>query len=96
MNMKYFIYRLEITDGEHQYYSSGTCQGQNMQIAIDTANEAARNWYDDEDDQKNITQDGNEYQTWAHQCGCVHAAVDQIEEIPEADYRILVKYPSYL
>ena len=95
--MRYYIYRLEITDGEHQYYSSGLCVSGTGDIdsAIDCANEAARDWYED-DRRQNITDEGKDYQVWEHQCGTIICAVDQVEEIPAEDYLILTKYPSYI
>lgn len=93
--MKYFICRLEITDGEHGYYSSSVFASKDMKEAVDIANNKARDWYDDEERSENITTPGNEFQSWEHLGGEVICAVDIVTEIPEDHFNILNQYGSF-
>jgi hypothetical protein len=94
--MKHFIYRLEITDGEHQYYSSGLCRAMNEKNAIKKAGAAAKTWYE-ADKPEDIRQSGGypiyQFSGWVNDVIC---GVDQVEEITKEHYNILSEYIAYL
>lgn len=96
--MKKYYYRLEITDGEHQYYSPGVLEAVDLETAIQGANEQARLWYDSPpgwryDSESNQAKDSRvDFIEYEHLGGEVLAEVDQLSEIPEHHYEVLKQY----
>jgi len=93
-NMKYFIYRLEITDGLHGYFSSGLCEAKDWDAAVKIAGHSAKEWYEGEEREKRNKP--GDLPCYAFTYQDVICAVDQVEEIPEEDYKVLTQYRAYI
>jgi len=84
--MKYFILRLQIRDGEREYYSRSTLTAESFEDADNQADERAKTFWGDgfKEDEK----DRGYYQLF----GETYVEVDGLDEVSKEDFDVLKKY----